>query len=49
MADSQQIMSTALTTSRAATYGGGVSAVSAWIGSIDLLFGSVSLLVSMAY
>lgn len=41
MADNQQIIdtSTALATSKAATYGGSmVGAASAWIGSIDLAF-----------
>ncbi len=41
MSDNQQIIdtSTALATSKAATYGGSVvGAASAWIGSIDLAF-----------
>lgn len=49
MADNQQIIdtSTALATSKAATYGGSVvSAVSAWVGSIDLAFW-VSLIIGI--
>lgn len=50
MADNQQIIdtSTALATSKAATYGGSVvGAASAWIGSIDLAFW-VSIIIGLA-
>jgi len=49
MSDNQQIIdtSTALATSKAATYGGSaVSAVSAWVGSIDLAFW-VSIIIAI--
>ncbi|MBR7685922.1 holin [Acinetobacter nosocomialis] len=50
MSDNQQIIdtSTALATSKAATYGGSVvGAASAWIGSIDLAFW-ISIIIGLA-